>query len=174
MKTVSISRKVVVAAGAVSLLTIATIVFFETRTPEVQTSDSGMSIGGLANAASNLPSTEQANMESALYYTIALNVPGGEVPRVADAVIRSGSYRQTREGDTYHTEFIVDIASLRQSYRVANRYFADGMSDDSLYTYDYATTVTCPDPSELVFGDFGCVDVFIMQSMPAGGEETAP
>ena len=62
----------------------------------------------------------------------------------------------------YLTNFIVDIPSISQSYVVTNYY--SPLSPEISGLTDYTTLVTCPDSSQLIYGDFNCIDRFVWEN----------
>ena len=113
----------------------------------------GISIRNYDQYVKNLPPAERSTMESLLYTTITSNT---DQQNVGDALIRDNSYSQVEEKGNYKTLFIVDIASLQQSYKVQNIYPIDGRVDG--VAYDYDTLVLCPSKEKLIYEDFNCQD----------------
>lgn len=73
-----------------------------------------------------------------------------------DIVIRDNSLKQTYNNKefTYVTDFIVDLPSVKQSYRVHDEYYMI----PHRYNNDYALLVTCPHPEDLIYPSFKCTD----------------
>jgi hypothetical protein len=65
-------------------------------------------------------------------------------------IVREGSYRQTGDGITSNIVFLVDIASLKRSYKI------DLGSDIS--TGENSLYILCPAISELIYPAFDCKD----------------
>jgi len=79
---------------------------------------------------------------------------------VKDALVRDGTFSQTYNDkvDVYTVKFIVDIASLKQSYDVSYQWVESGDSYQKLD--EYGTGVRCLPKDKLKFGDFNCKDMF--------------
>lgn len=71
-------------------------------------------------------------------------------------VVRDNSLKQTYNNKefVYTTEFIVDLPSLEQSYRVHDEYYMI----PHRYNNDYALLVTCPRSGDLIYPSFKCTD----------------
>lgn len=71
-------------------------------------------------------------------------------------VVRDNSLKQTYNNKefVYTTEFIVDLPSLEQSYRVHDEYYMI----PHRYSNDYALLVTCPRSGDLIYPSFKCID----------------
>jgi hypothetical protein len=108
----------------------------------------------------NLPDSRIKLIEGVLSDTVKMNVSSGTDINVSDAVIRDGTYRQTLSNPSkqvYLTAFIVDIPSLKQSYRVEDYYSPLPAEVSGLY--DYANPISCLDEKELIYGDFNCTEI---------------
>jgi hypothetical protein len=116
-------------------------------------------ITNFTDQVQNLPESARRDIENALHGIVRLNAPDGIAPDVSDAAIRDSSYTQEylEEDDIYHTHFIVDIASIRQSFQVNHLYFASGRPGGYYYD-DYSSIVACLDYEDLIYGDFKCLD----------------
>jgi hypothetical protein len=106
-----------------------------------------------------LPENRIDLIEKNLFDTIKMNVTSSDNWDATDAVIRDGSYKQslydTGKQITF-TTFIVDIPSLKQSYRVNDYYSPFPVQMSGLL--DYATLVLCLEKADLVYGEFDCMD----------------
>jgi hypothetical protein len=110
-------------------------------------------IANFAKVVKNLPDSEQTLIEQNLYYTVKLN----STTAAENATIRDGSYTQTFGGQmVYTTTFLVDIPNLKQTYRVSDQW--SPLPPDQSGLYDYTTLVLCPDPGDLIYEPFTCVD----------------
>lgn len=110
----------------------------------------------------NLPDIEDDTISIQLNGTLELN---GVSKAITDATIREGSYSQKLTDASkmiYLTNFIVDIPSISQSYVVTNYY--SPLSPEISGLTDYTTLVTCPDSSQLIYGDFNCIDRFVWEN----------
>jgi hypothetical protein len=109
--------------------------------------------------ADTLPDSRIVLIEGNLFDTIKSNVTENAELNVTDAKLRESSYDQNLQDadkQIYFTTFIVDIPSLKQSYRV-NDYYSPFSADVS-GLYDYTTLILCLERSELIYGEFNCVD----------------
>lgn len=107
----------------------------------------------------NIPSNEKDDIEATLYDTLIKNLPTGQnIPSDIDPEIRSGSYDQTYDPETqiYYTNFLIDIPSVKQTYRVLNQY--SNLPPETSGLFDYTTMVYCPTASELIWPAFDCID----------------
>lgn len=115
-------------------------------------------IASYEEQVANLPDIEDDTISIQLNGTLELN---GVSKAITDATIREGSYSQKLTDASkmiYLTNFIVDIPSISQSYVVTNYY--SPLSPEISGLTDYTTLVTCPDSSQLIYGDFNCIDRF--------------
>jgi hypothetical protein len=81
---------------------------------------------------------------------------------IKDAMIRDNSYLQSYDDntDTNKVEFIVDIASFKQSYRAYYEWESDkNTQDEDEYIGEYGSvTLECLPKDLLIYGDFKCID----------------
>jgi hypothetical protein len=99
-----------------------------------------------------------------LFSTVNLNTkPAVKSNSIQDIEIRKDSFSQTfdKENSIYMVHFIVDIASLKQSYRVAYQWTTDKTKEGSVA--EYGTQVSCLPIDELIYGSFNCVDERIVE-----------
>jgi len=108
-------------------------------------------------------------IKHALFTTVNLNTDQPVESRsITDIVVREGSFSQKYDEDrSIHTvEFIVDIESLKQSYRASYQW-----SDENRYSEhidEWGTAVRCLPVDELIYGDFDCRDLFTEMSSVNG------
>jgi len=114
-------------------------------------------IGNFDKYINNLPNTERTTLEIILRQVVDLNSSESGIA-INDAFIRDGSTSQERGEDRqiYKTTFIVDIPSIKQSYKITN-YFTDNIE---YFSADYRQLVTCLGVRDLIYGDFNCKDRF--------------
>lgn len=103
-------------------------------------------------------------IKSKLHKVVQLNV-NFEVNNetVSDVEIREGSFSQklNTANQVHEVRFIVDIASIKQSYAVAYQW-----QEETKYSEDidqYGTQVTCLPVKELVYAEFDCKDERILE-----------
>jgi hypothetical protein len=101
-----------------------------------------------------------------LYTIVNLNTrPLVKNNSINDVLVRDKSFSQTYDtkSHVYTVHFIVDIKSLRQSYRVSYQW----TTDDTRYgpnKAEYGTQVACLPVKELMYGDFHCKDARIIEN----------
>ncbi|MDO4742357.1 MAG: hypothetical protein Q4A79_03240 [Candidatus Saccharibacteria bacterium] len=93
-----------------------------------------------------------------LYDIVAMNLDGDatEEELSGEAIVREGSVSLGEEGGAKEWNFIVDLPFVGQSYA---GFFVSG-ENPNVYNGGYAVLFTCLDKSELIYGDFGCRDMF--------------
>lgn len=99
-----------------------------------------------------------------LYNTIRQNYTGNV--RIADnslsdILVRDGSYSESynQQTKTHSVSFIVDIASIKQSYRVSYIYSSENNVNESGEN-QYDNAVHCLPQDQMIYGYFYCNDVF--------------
>jgi hypothetical protein len=133
----------------------------QTVQPEADPAIKFPSISNYNEYVRNLSSEERSLLESALYNVIVFNLRGTDPMNISDIQIRKDSYRQELVSpDLYITEFIVDIASIKQSYRVWDAY---SLAGSGAYMGEYPQLILCPTAEELIYGDFDCKDAISME-----------
>ena len=132
---------------------VISMVFFKPRGPEV-------TINNLDDIVENIPDYEVNTILSLLADTLRINTDR-QLSEITDIEIREGSYRQHYEDSLFQTEFIVDIESIRQSYRITNVYSHLGEEKTGL---DYTTVVRCLSGEDVIFEDFICQDRITAES----------
>ena len=115
-------------------------------------------ISNYDSVVQNLPESHREYANQMLLYTLQDNgvnsVPG-------DITIRDGTYQQSVDDSKmlYTTTYIIDIPSVKQSYRITDTYSPISEYDPT----SYATVVTCLNTNELIYGDFGCHDQIMQE-----------
>lgn len=99
-------------------------------------------------------------IKASLYRTIKLNSPDSSPEKVTDIFVRDGSFSQeyTKEKKLHSVDFIVDIASLQQSYNISYQWVDS--KDSAIYEDEYGTVVRCLKDDKVIYKDFKCKDVF--------------
>src|SRR5690606_12092902 len=105
------------------LLTTVILVFYFISQNQPTAS---LSIKNYNDYEKTMPSSERESIETLLFNTIESNFENIEQQKLDDVYIRDGSYSQELVGDNYNTEFIVDIESIKQSYKVTDTYPRQG------------------------------------------------
>jgi len=112
----------------------------------------------------NLPDDERDQAETTLYDTVIKNLPTGRSLLSTDSPeIRADSYDQTYDPVTqiYYTNFLIDIPSLKQTYRFLSQYSDLPREESGLF--DYTIQVSCPNKSDLIWDEFKCIDRLKME-----------
>ncbi|MGV9002148.1 MAG: hypothetical protein ACOH18_04335 [Candidatus Saccharimonadaceae bacterium] len=152
------NKRLLIFIAAVVVFIIAIIVVtFMYFNQKNSAQDDGIRINNYSNYVKNLSSSERKAIETTLYNTVLMNGSDAKkISTIKDAEIRSSSYQQSSKDNIYSTNFIVDIQSIKQSYKIEDRYSSQKREDSGLY--DYTTLVLCLDKSDLIYGDFNCQD----------------
>lgn len=100
----------------------------------------------------NIPQSEIDNLSEIVHNTANLN----GIKSKPDIMVRKNSVKQVynEKNFAYVTDFIVDLPSVKQSYRVHDEYYMIPHG----YNNDYALLVTCPHPEDLIYPPFKCID----------------
>lgn len=124
----------------------------------------GVNINGLDSTVKNISKERKDSIKTTLYNTIKINsVSESEINKINDANIRSDSNAQDYDKNlkNYSGSFIVDIASIKQSYLVQYTYSPSSNNADLAGN---PTSVLCLEKSKLIYGEFGCKDIFTQQT----------
>lgn len=114
----------------------------------------------------NLSSDMRDAMESYLYNIVKRNDTSNfDATKVTDAYIRDSSDSQTHNdtNDVYSGNFIVDMASIKQSYQVQYSYSSNPNNVD---TGGNPVVISCLPINQLKYGEFNCTDFVTQQSAP--------
>lgn len=129
---------------------------------EIKLANSKMTkISNLWYYGRGIPETSENSVYAMLYSAIQNNLPEGENTPHRGARIRKDSYMQEKvvnSGDVnnvWHSEFIVDIAKIRQSYKISVDWPLDGMRAFS----NYYPEVSCLSRDEVIYEDFVCKEL---------------
>lgn len=108
----------------------------------------------------NLPSEVRDATESYLYNVTVMNIDSSiNASKINDAKIREGSNEQELEDNVYTGTYIVDMASIKQSYGVSYTYSSD---DNKLG--GNPVVVSCLPKDKLIYGEFKCTDIVSKQA----------
>lgn len=115
-------------------------------------------IDNFSKYVSGAPRERKDAMFARLYDIVLSNSAEGTTMPKSGAVIRDGSVEDGYDQDEkiYYSRFIVDIPSVQQSY---SGYVAWG-NGSGADLGGYTTLYTCLPESKLIYGDFGCKDMF--------------
>lgn len=117
-------------------------------------------IRGYSRLVKNLPDSYRNSIEAAVHSMIEYNNNRDVSDAVGDAVIRDSSATQQEivKGSSYSGNFIIDIASIRQSYRVQYEYSDDPQANPQS---GYPVLVSCLPKEDLIYGDFSCKERYV-------------
>ena len=122
--------------------------------------DNQITINNLGDYATNVPDSTRAEIYNAAFRAARSNSTGQteETLSAADATIREGSATSSFNSTTglHSGNFIVDIPSLKQSYRIYYEWLSDRASS-SIRLGDYTTSVTCLHPDEYIYDFYPCI-----------------
>jgi hypothetical protein len=107
----------------------------------------------------NLSPDMKDSMESYLYTVVKGNTDEGyDVSGIKDAFIRESSDSQNYnpQTDIYSGEFIIDIASIKQSYRAQYSY---SNNQDNVNIGGNPVVISCLPEDQLKYGKFDCKDL---------------
>lgn len=98
-----------------------------------------------------------------LYNVVVMNIDTSttNASTIKDALIRDGSNSQKNEKGVYTGDYIVDIASIKQSYQVTYLY-----SKDDSKMGGNPIVVSCLPKDKLIYGEFNCKDIVSKQASP--------
>jgi len=103
----------------------------------------------------------KVGMMNSLYRIVALNIPEGEsMPEtIDDAAIRPGSEKMTEPNkkSIYTKSFIVDIPSIKQTYRAFYEYSSNREVVSQMA--NIVVTVSCPNDDDLIYEKFACKEI---------------
>lgn len=144
------------AVGSIAIIIFA--IYENTKNPY----EHYMEISNLDEFTSGKPTNRDTlnYIKYALYNVISDNTDRElENNEIKDIMVRPDSFSQDYNETTkiHSVHFIVDIESLRQSYDVKYEW-ASSKPNDNLS--EYGTVVTCLPVDQLIYGDFGCQDMF--------------
>ncbi len=121
-----------------------------------------ISINGYEKNITDLPKDRQRALNSSLYFVVEMNLPEGSKIKVNDANIReNSSIANFDTSKNLHSgSFIVDIASLKQSYEMSYKW--SGQKNNPYLSGYTALTRCIEDESKKVYKDFVCTDPFLV------------
>lgn len=154
----TIALLAVIAAGMLVLIMwLISSALNHKSTPAGSGEISGVTVTNIGQYVNDLGSTTISTIQDTLYQRVLTNYKGAPTNHY-DAIVRPGTY--TKQLNNYGVDdppekvpsvtFMVDIPSVKESYSVS---FSGGDS----YPYKILYVV-CPQPDQLMYGDFNCVD----------------
>lgn len=119
----------------------------------------GIDIKGYSKYINDLPRDSKDSLNTTLYNIVKMNLPDNTDINVKDAYIRDKASTTKEYNKTTKLtsgSFIVDIASLKQSYMM---YYEWSNETNAEYS-GYPVTAKCLPVDKLKYGDFNCKDMF--------------
>ena len=118
-----------------------------------------IAIDNFSKYYSDVPDSTKDSVLAALFVIVNSNTAEGSEVQGASAKIRDGSAENNydKNKDIHSGKFIVDIESMQQSYA---GYFEWSKDENNVNLSGYRTLFTCLNEDELIYGDFGCKDMF--------------
>lgn len=112
-------------------------------------------IDNLTSEYGNLPQTEKDLIFNTLYGVIFNNLPDGKNPPESGAIIREGTAKYDYDEKTrvYEGDFIVDISSIEQSYRIHFRWSPE---DGNRHIDGYPIVITCLPKRLQIYDSYSC------------------
>lgn len=157
-----LSRKklIIITVGLLVLLVLFVIVLAIISKKDTNQFGKFIRIQNYSAKVKSLPSSVQDATESYLYNVVTLNnIPQDKASRVSDALIRDNSDIQTYNNNVYAGNYIVDMASIKQSYQVNYTY-----NRDPNVIYGNPIVVSCLPKEKLIYGEFNCKDIVSSQA----------
>lgn len=152
-------RVVLVALGAGFLVLVAGVVVWAVI-DRVNRGNGTVQIAGLRDCSSGMSNDVEDAVERALYRYVEAGVGGAELRKSYDGVVRSGSCENVAASGEVagRTELIVDVAAVKQSWRVGYYWLEQGAVWRDLGEVE----VSCVAASERIYGDWGCESLAIV------------
>ena len=115
-------------------------------------------IDNLSDAYDNLPQKQKDMIFWQLYEMLDNNLADGVTIPESGAVVRDGSAEYSYDENTkvYEGDFIVDVPSLQQSYRVQ---FVWSPISDSQNLGGYSVVISCLEPELQIYQNDGCKEL---------------
>lgn len=157
------NRKILAAAFVVILSIIGLIVYLAVSSGKNQFGNF-VAIQQYDQKIQNLPSDMKDSVQSGLYNTLEVNGASADtLKNTKDAIIRELSDTQSLDESTqtYSGSFIVDVQSLKQSYRVKYLY---STGKKVVIVPDRSITISCLPTDQLIYGSFNCIDETSVQN----------
>jgi len=158
------NRKLAIIAliGLTTAIILVWLISLFLNAPKTEEVDYGprVEIADLKKQVPSISDNYAKNLEADLYKALSKNNSSVNA-ETTKAQIRSGSIESENNADerSYYYSFIVDIDSLKQSYRVQLNWSLD--DDGNVVPYGYPIIVTCLfSIDERIYDDFACVDDF--------------
>ncbi len=165
-RDMSEKKKVILIVGSSLLLFIGIIVLGVVLQLSHNPYGERLVIQNLGTYTSGKPSDkDRINfIEHSLFQTVNLNSSSPVGDRsIKDIYIRDNSFSQTNTNGVHTVSFLVDSASIEQSYRISYEW----LSDESGVLDEWGTGVFCVDASDVIYDTFSCSDLITGISHPS-------
>ena len=150
-----------VVIGAIIVGIVALVLLIITLMNVFRTNPYGdeTKIDNLSDSYSNLPQNEKDLIFFQLYNIIADNVSDSEPVPSSGALVRDGSaeYNYNKDTQVYAGNFIVDIPTVEQSYKVQ---FEWSPVDNNQNLGGYPVLITCVADDLKIYANDNCKDLF--------------
>ena len=124
-----------------------------------------ITIQNYSSKVKNTPDSVKEATESYLYTVVVMNIDSStNASKINDAFIREGSEKQNYAMNVYTGTYIVDMASIKQSYLVTYTY-----SSDETKLGGNPIVVSCLPKEDLIYGEFKCTDLVSKQAAEDDG-----
>lgn len=142
-------------AGGIFLLSISLFSFFYMNRYNY---GNEITINGYNKYVKDLPDERRHMLNAQLYDTLLLNNKEEKITKIKDANIREGSATTNYDSETmvHSGNFIVDILSLKQSYKLSYEWSTSKNAGFSGYT----ALVLCLTNEKTIYPKFDCKDMF--------------
>lgn len=149
-------KKIVILAIIATIIIIVPLFIFSLKPKKYGV---GIEIKGYDKYLTEIPRDTRDSLNSTLYNIVKMNLESNAKIDVKDAVIRGDkSITNKYDNKTKVTSgtFIVDMASIKQSYLMHFEWSSEKGADYS----GYPVVAECLPIEKLVYGDFNCKDMF--------------
>lgn len=150
--------RLIIAISVAVILTIVGLAIWSNIASNKNPYGDGIKIQNYANNIKNLSKDYEFKMSLLLHKSVVDNLGKDiEGESVKDAYIRDSSnvQNEAKKGQQYSGSFIVDIASLEQSYKLQ---YAYSTKAGDPFMSGYPILVSCVNPKDVIYKDFKCKD----------------
>lgn len=154
-KDISTRKKIIIISSVLVIILMA-VVYAYIKSTENKFGDY-IKIQNYNKYILDLPKEKKDLLNSSLYSLAKMNTYNGDLIKVNDALIRDGSVNKgyDKERNVHYGSFIVDMKSIKQSYRLSYEWSSDVKNAEFMLT---GPPSSCLSPDELKYGDFSCKD----------------
>lgn len=158
----SVKRIIIMALLAFTVISVVISLFSYFAAQKSQYAGEELQIANLGEFTRGKPSDKQTvdYIKHSLFLIVNINAKSPVASNsIDDILVRDGTFTQTysKETDVHDVGFLVDIASIKQSYRLSYQWVTDVKNRDN--TDQYGTMALCPSKEELRYGDFNCKEL---------------